>query len=96
MISCSGYDVTIVRPVVRGGSEDCYDLDLPGDTDPPRVLEQLGSLRPEHQLVLILKYVDELSAREITSVLDRSVQATNSLLSRARQALAIALTENPP
>jgi RNA polymerase sigma-70 factor (ECF subfamily) len=70
-------------------------IDLPDDADPARVLELLCGLTPEHRLVLILKYVDELSAQEIASMLDRSLPATKSLLSRARRALAFSLAENP-
>jgi RNA polymerase sigma-70 factor (ECF subfamily) len=58
------------------------------------VLEMLRDLSPEHRLVLILKYVDELSAQEIATMLDRSLPATKSLLSRARRALVGSLTEN--
>jgi RNA polymerase sigma-70 factor (ECF subfamily) len=76
-------------------STDSFELDLPAGTDPPRVLEMLRDLSPEHRLVLILKYVDELSTREIASMLDRSLDATKSLLHRARKALAGSLTENP-
>ena len=71
------------------------ELELPDGTDPSQVLEMLRNLSPEHRLVLILKYVDELSTQEIASMLDRSLAATKSLLSRARRALAGSLTENP-
>lgn len=76
-------------------SSDSYELDLPADSDPTRVLEMLRTLSPEHRLVLILKYVDELPAQAIAATLDRSLVATKSLLSRARRALADSLTENP-
>ena len=76
-------------------SSDSVELDLPDGADPPRVLEMLHHLSPEHRLVLILKYVDELSAQQIASMLDRSLPATKSLLSRARRALASGLMENP-
>ena len=76
-------------------SSEGVELELPDGIDPPRVLELLHELSPEHRLVLILKYVDGLSVQEIAPMLDRSLQATKSLLSRARQALASSLTENP-
>jgi RNA polymerase sigma-70 factor (ECF subfamily) len=81
--------------LVWADRSDSFEFDLPDDADPPRVLGMLQGLSPEHRLVLILKYVDELSAHEIASMLDRSLEATKSLLSRARRALAASLTENP-
>ncbi|HEX2782145.1 MAG TPA: RNA polymerase sigma factor [Ilumatobacteraceae bacterium] len=74
---------------------DSFECDLPDGADPSRVLEMLHDLSPEHRMVLILKYVDELPAQEIASMLDRSLEATKSLLSRARRALAASLTEKP-
>jgi RNA polymerase sigma-70 factor, ECF subfamily len=68
-------------------------LDL---TDLSAALEMLRELSPEHRLVLILKYVDELSTHEIATMLDRSLPATKSLLSRARRALASSLGEVQP
>jgi RNA polymerase sigma-70 factor (ECF subfamily) len=76
-------------------NRDSFEPDLPDGTDPPRVLEMLRDLSPEHRLVLILKYVDELSTQEIASMLNRTLDATKSLLHRARKALADSLTENP-
>jgi RNA polymerase sigma-70 factor, ECF subfamily len=81
--------------LVWADTSDSFELELPDGTDPSQVLEMLRNLSPEHRLVLILKYVDELSTQEIASMLDRSLAATKSLLSRARRALAGSLTENP-
>jgi RNA polymerase sigma-70 factor (ECF subfamily) len=81
--------------LVGAESPEPVELDLLDGTDPTTVLEILGDLSPEHRLVLILKYVDELSAQEIAPMLNRSLHATNSLLSRARRALFSKLTENP-
>ncbi len=67
-------------------------VDLLDGNDPAQALEMLRNLSSEHRLVLILKYVDDLSAQEIASRLDRSLHATNSLLSRARRALASSIT----
>ena len=74
---------------------ETLENDLLDVRDPARALELLHNLSAEHRLVLILKYVDELSAQEISSMLNRSLDATNSLLSRARRALAANLTEDP-
>ena len=69
----------------RGSDEEEVDLDR---EDPSRVVEMLRELSPSHRLVLALRYVDELSVEEIAKLLERSVHATESLLVRARRALA--------
>ena len=75
--------------------EQCSDSIEPefSDADPANVLDMMGQLSPEHRLVLILKYVDDLAVQDIATTLNRSLDATNSLLSRARRALAASLTE---
>ena len=75
-------------------SSDSVELELLDGTDPGRVLEMMRSLSPEHRLVLILKYVDDLAVQEIATTLNRSLHATNSLLSRARRALATSAAES--
>jgi RNA polymerase sigma-70 factor, ECF subfamily len=75
-------------------SSDSVDLDPLDGADPARVLEMMRSLSPEHRLVLILKYVDGLAVQEIATTLNRSQHATNSLLSRARRALANSVAES--
>jgi RNA polymerase sigma-70 factor (ECF subfamily) len=69
-------------------SSETVEFDHLDGADPARVLEMLRNLSPEHRLVLILKYVDDLSVLEVAKTLNRSLHATNSLLSRARRALA--------
>ena len=81
--------------LVWADSSESSELDLCDGTDLTTVLEMLRELSPEHRLVLILRYVDELSVKSIASTLERSVPATKSLLSRARRALADKLTEKP-
>ena len=76
-------------------SPESVEDDLLDGADPSRVLDMMRNLSPEHRLVLILKYVDDLSALEIAKTMNRSLDATNSLLSRARRALAASLTESP-
>lgn len=76
-------------------TSESAELDVLDRTDLTVVLEMLRDLSPEHRLVLILKYVDELSTQEIATMLDRSLPATKSLLSRARRALVGSLAENP-
>ena len=76
-------------------SSDSVELDLFDGADPAQVLEMMRNLSPEHRLVLILKYLDDLPVHDIAMTLNRSMHATNSLLSRARRALATSLTETP-
>jgi len=47
------------------------------------VLERLGA---HHRVALTLRYVDDLSVREVAAHLDRTVHATEALLVRARAA----------
>jgi RNA polymerase sigma-70 factor, ECF subfamily len=68
-----------------GADEQVNDLD---GEDPARVAEMLRELSPTHRLVLVLRYLDDLSIEEIANSIGRSVHATESLLVRARRALA--------
>lgn len=74
-------------------SEESVELEVVDGADPARVLEMMCRLSPEHRLVLVLKYVDELAVQEIATTLHRSLHATNSLLSRARRALATSVAK---
>jgi RNA polymerase sigma-70 factor (ECF subfamily) len=74
-------------------TSDELELDVLDSCDPSRVLEMMRKLIPQYRLVLVLKYVDEQSAQEIAITLNRSLHATNSLLSRARRALVSSLAE---
>ena len=71
-----------------GAADGQLDGDLDRE-DPARVVELLRQLSPSHRLVLALRYVDELTVEEIANLLHRSVHATESLLVRARKALAV-------
>ena len=50
------------------------------------VLNALGELPNDQRLALMFRYLDGMSVRDIARQLDRSVKATESLLSRAREA----------
>lgn len=69
------------------GTDETEDDDLDRE-DPQRVIDLLRELSPSHRLVLALRYVDELTVEEIAKLVGRSVHATESLLVRARRALA--------
>ncbi len=59
-----------------------------------RVRRGLDELPPRQRMALVLKYFQEMSYREISEVMDCSVSAVDSLLSRARNALREQLGEH--
>jgi len=63
--------------------EECADAGRGGE-----IVEVLRRLSDEHRLVLVLRYYDDLSVEQIATTIGRSVDASNSLLSRARAAFA--------
>lgn len=58
--------------------------DPPSSTD---VLVGLADLEPMHRLVLMLRYVEDLSVLAVADTIGKNVTATNSLLARARAEL---------
>jgi len=63
------------------------------DVTETEALAALGTLSELHRLVLVLRYVDDLSVADVATAIGRSVRATESLIVRARQALDKTLTE---
>lgn len=57
------------------------------DIDGAGAMDLLEQLSPIHRLVLVLRYVDDLSVNEVARSLGRSVRATESLIVRSRRAL---------
>jgi RNA polymerase sigma-70 factor, ECF subfamily len=57
---------------------------VPADAE--RVTEVLADLNPTYRAALVLRHVDGLSVPEVAGFLDRSVEATEQVLSRARAA----------
>lgn len=51
------------------------------------ILQKLKKLKDEYREVLVMKYLDELSNKEIASALDKSTNNVRVLLYRARKAL---------
>ncbi|HWH71999.1 MAG TPA: RNA polymerase sigma factor, partial [Candidatus Sulfotelmatobacter sp.] len=51
-----------------------------------RVVEVLGQLAPDYRTALVARYADGRSVEEIARLLDRSYKATESVLSRAKEA----------
>jgi RNA polymerase sigma-70 factor (ECF subfamily) len=57
------------------------------------VVEALGLLREDYRRALVARYADERSVRQVARMLGRTYKATESLLSRAREALRKALAD---
>lgn len=58
------------------------------------LLENLGRLTAMQRAVLILHYADGMPVREVAQEIGRSESATESLLTRAREALRAAYEES--
>jgi len=79
LLAADGTDVDEMRPLA--------------DREPAAIVQALTSLSAEHRLVLVLKYLDDLSVVQIAATLGKSPQAVESLLARARQSLVRAVQE---
>lgn len=76
------------RRLERSWDRSYPTFDSRADDDASEVVDVLRRLSPEHRLVLVLKYDEGLSVERIAATIGRSLDATNSLLSRARTAFA--------
>lgn len=65
--------------------DDPWDAHL----DALRAEQTLAALAPQHRLVLILRYMDDLPVPEVAGLVGRSVHATEGLLARARRAFRL-------
>ena len=74
---------------VRADDETTGEFDVT-DTE---ALDALAHLTSMHRLVLVLRYVDDLSITDVAAAIGRSVRASESLLVRARHALDEILAE---
>jgi RNA polymerase sigma-70 factor (ECF subfamily) len=86
---------TPLEPLVEAGMQWGVDRD-PADDVAERerrrhLQEAFGELKPEHQAVLALRVVDELSYEEIASALGVPIGTVMSRLSRARTELKLRL-----
>ena len=79
-----------------GVGRDDETVDDLVDVDPGHLNELLRDLSTDHRMVLVLKYLDESSVDQIAGEIGRSVHAIESLLARARQALAQSHKERQP
>ena len=62
--------------------DDPWDVRL----DALRAAQTLAALAPQYRLGLTLRYVDDLPVADVAELLDRTHQATEALLVRARVA----------
>jgi RNA polymerase sigma-70 factor (ECF subfamily) len=76
---------------VVGASDDETEPDWTGRSGD--ALACLGRLDARQRAALVFRYVDDLPVREVASLLGLSNDATESLLARARHALARIVTE---
>jgi RNA polymerase sigma-70 factor, ECF subfamily len=58
-------------------------------------LRACRQLPPMQRAALVLRYLEDLSTAEVATILDKSVTATESLLARARRALAELIAADP-
>ncbi len=64
-----------------------------GHVDVLRARQLLSGLAPQHRAALTLRYLDGLTVPETASILERTVEATEALLVRARRELRRAYRE---
>lgn len=67
------------------------DVDIPVDAE--RVTQVLAALNPVYRAALVFRHLDGLSVPEVATLLGRSVEATEQVLSRARAAFRSAYTQ---
>jgi RNA polymerase sigma-70 factor (ECF subfamily) len=79
--------------LVAAGSADVDEMQPLADHEPAAIVHALTGLSAEHRLVLVLKYLDDLSVAKIAATLGKSPQAVESLLARARRALVRGVQE---
>lgn len=64
--------------------------------DLTRVIERLRGLKDEYREVVVLRYMDDLSIKEIAAALGKTPTNVRVLLHRATKALAEAVNQNQP
>ncbi len=78
-ISLRGRADRLKNEVASARSEE-----IPDRSELSMVYEALDTLPSDHRLVLVLNHLDGLRVREIAEIIERSPDATESLLRRAR------------
>lgn len=59
---------------------------MDAEFEPDRAAATLAGLSPMHRAALTLRYVDDLRVPDVALLLGRSVEATETLLMRAKRA----------
>ena len=72
-------------------SSPVVDGSQPADAE--RVTQVLADLNPTYRAALVLRHLDGLSVAEVAEILERSVEATEQVLSRARAAFRSAYAQ---
>jgi RNA polymerase sigma-70 factor (ECF subfamily) len=75
------------RKAAPSGPHASGSADITTSSAEVRLTEALQAISPNHRLVLILRYVDDLQVADVAKEIGRSVRATESMLARARTAL---------
>ncbi len=86
-------DEAITGELPGTGSEQLLKA-IETDFDLSRVLEKVRGLKDEYREVIIMKYLDEMSNREIASALGKSASHVRVIAHRALQALGDAIESN--
>lgn len=71
-----------LQVLISEPATDPWDVQLDG----MRATATLADLTPDHRAVLTFRYIDDLSVREVADLMERSIHATEGLLSRAKEA----------
>lgn len=59
-----------------------------------KVLDCLNSIPEQYRIVLVLKYMDEKTVKEIAAIVEKSPKAIESILQRAKNAFIKSYTQN--
>ena len=79
------HKLALAHAAGHGGSSSCAEQSAE-DT-----IMMLRSLSPDHRLVLVLRYLDDLPMQEVADLIGRSVRATESIVVRAKRALGASI-----
>jgi RNA polymerase sigma-70 factor (ECF subfamily) len=79
--------------VWNAGARDDPVADLQ-DLTAAESMQMLRDLPPMHRVILVLRYIDDLSVAEVAKLIGRSLSATQSMIVRARASLEHNLQES--
>lgn len=85
-------EIQAVEPEQMGDFESLYNVEdavLKHETR-NNVFAALSTINPDYRLVLVMKYLDDASVKEIAGVTGKTPKAVDSMLQRARAGFAAA------